>query len=343
MVALLGADEASVNPIPRLTYDVAWPGLLLISALLGPVWRVANPLRGITAAVHTAVGDPGERTVSPLPAGLGVRPAAALLAIFVWGELVLPDRPSIAVGVMVIIALSGVAGGTVYGRAWFHHADPFEAAGDVLARLAPLRRARSGKIALDWPAPSLRAPLDVPGSVTLLGILVGAHVFDGLSAATAWRNTQVGMATPLQLGLDTLLLVGCAAAVSGLVALTTGRRARLRAGWVPLVAGYAFAHYFPVLPIEAQVVAAQLSDPFGTGADLLGTADLAVSVDFLSGEAGALILITGLVLAHCAAVVVAHHALAGRHDARTAGAIQFAFRAVVVAGLLGGVALRFLG
>ena len=48
---------------------------------------------------------------------------------------------------------------------------------------------------------------------------------------------------------------------------------------VPIVAGYVLAHYWSLLVLVGQQTISQLSDPFATGADLLGTAHLVVEPD----------------------------------------------------------------
>lgn len=340
--AALGTDRSSRNPAPRLAYDVFWPSLLLASALLGRVWRAANPLRLIASGLERLAGDDTGRGTRPLPPNLGLRPATAAAALWVWAELALPDRPSIVAAVACVLALITLAGAGIYGRAFIAHADPFEAASGLFARLAPVGRNAQRTLVLRSPWQSLvRRPLP-PGAHALLAVLLGAHVFDGLNETAGWQRIQVGASEAARLGLDSVLLAGCCALVAGAIAVGQGRDRALLGAFVPLLAGYAFAHYFPVLPIEAQVVLAQISDPLGTGADVFGTGDVEVSVRFLPGPVAAVMLLVGLLAAHLAAVVLGGDTVAARHRRREATALQVGFRAVVVTSALAAVALRFV-
>ena len=55
---------------------------------------------------------------------------------------------------------------------------------------------------------------------------------------------------------------------------------------VPIVVGYAIAHYATLLIVEGQRVAVNLSDPLGLGWNVFGTADLTVSTAVFSHPTG---------------------------------------------------------
>ena len=44
-VALVGPDEATSDLAPWVPYITSWVGLVPVSLVRGPVWRVVNPLR----------------------------------------------------------------------------------------------------------------------------------------------------------------------------------------------------------------------------------------------------------------------------------------------------------
>src|SRR5690242_19781438 len=48
--AWFGSTEPSRNPAPTWLYVWVWVGIIPLSLLLGPVWRLANPLRTLAAA-----------------------------------------------------------------------------------------------------------------------------------------------------------------------------------------------------------------------------------------------------------------------------------------------------
>ncbi|HEY0639136.1 MAG TPA: hypothetical protein VGD67_15910, partial [Pseudonocardiaceae bacterium] len=49
--AWFGPDDSSVNPAPTWFYVWFWVGLVPASLLLGPVWRLLNPLRAVVAVL----------------------------------------------------------------------------------------------------------------------------------------------------------------------------------------------------------------------------------------------------------------------------------------------------
>ena len=78
-VALAGPPETEQNLAPWVLYVTFWVGLVPASLLLGPVWRVANPLRLLHRGLRMLVPPPrGE----PRLAGLGVWPAVPSLLVF---------------------------------------------------------------------------------------------------------------------------------------------------------------------------------------------------------------------------------------------------------------------
>ncbi len=79
---------------------------------------------------------------------------------------------------------------------------------------------------------------------------------------------------------------------------------------IPIAFGYHFAHYLPTFIVDIQYAFIALSDPFGIGWNLLGTADWVVSSSYLMNYDSAILIwylqVLGIVLAHVGAVVVFH-------------------------------------
>ena len=110
VVAVAGPDETARNLAPWALYVTFWVGLVPASLLLGPVWRVVNPLRllhrGLRAVLPAAPG------AGRLPA-LGLWPAAVSLLVFLWLELVYPDRAEPATVAVFLIGYAVVQLGAV--------------------------------------------------------------------------------------------------------------------------------------------------------------------------------------------------------------------------------------
>ena len=199
---------------------------------------------------------------------------------------------------LVIMIIGAVLG----GRRWIGAADPFEVYATTVARLSPWRRSGDGSLRLVNPLAGLNAA-DLPvGSAGVVAVLLGSTAFDSFANLSWWIQTvQSSDASPVLWetgGLLTMIgivLITFAAASAWLARFPdrAGRRlppseaVRAMSGsLVPIVVGYAIAHYATLLIVEGQRVVVNLSDPLGLGWNVFGTADLAVSTAIFSHPTG---------------------------------------------------------
>lgn len=329
--AWLGPDSSADNPAPTWFYVWFWVGLVPVSVLLGPVWRLVSPLRALTAVL---LAPRGGRPLLPDSAAvdrLGYWPAVLGIAAFVWLELVSidPDQPRhVALFVTVYGALHLTAG-LVWGQRWFTRGEAFEGYAGLLARLAPVGRRGDGRLVLRNPLDGLAGLSPAPGLVTLVCLLLGSTAFDGLSRTTQWRRLTNG-AEPLRyLALGTAGLAFAVAVVAAvyLAAMwltrpytaATGLPAAFVHSLVPIAIGYLMAHYFSLVVFQGQAGFLLATDPFGRGWDLFGTAGTTINYTVVSTSAIALVQVAAIVAGHIVGVVVAHDravALLRRRTAR---------------------------
>ena len=80
------------NIAPVMVWAIWWVGMAYISALLGDLWALVNPLdtlfRSGQASVHASGPAAGLRVGLRYPDALGAWPAVVLFLGFVWMELV---------------------------------------------------------------------------------------------------------------------------------------------------------------------------------------------------------------------------------------------------------------
>ncbi len=251
---LLGPQDPDANPAPRVLYVLLWVGIVPASLLLGPVWRVVNPLR----ALHRLLAPMRRAPVRPLPRRLGYRPAAAGLAAFVWLELVAPARdvPAVVAGFLLAYAAVHTAAALRHGPAWFDRGDAFEAYSALTGALAPLGRVHGGRIGLRDPLRGLAAVPPAPGLVAFVAAWWGSTVFDGLTGWVGWSALRPSVL------LNTAALAGLMVLVAGLYRAATGRLAgELAPTLVPIAVGYTIAHYATLLLVEGPRGLAQLAAP----------------------------------------------------------------------------------
>jgi hypothetical protein len=319
MAALFGPDGGE-NALPGVFYVLIWVGVPAVSLLIGPVWRVLSPVR----ALHRLLTLGRRRDGRPYPVRLGYWPAAAGLFAFVWLELASPDPGSLtAIRIWLLIYFVVLVAGTVWwGGRWCARADPFEVYSVVASRLSPLHRdRRTGRIALGNPFDHLPTLPVRPGTVTVLGVLLGSTAFDSFSAAPRFRSfvdahTDSAFGAALVRSAVLLLFVGVVVATFWLAARATGgvdRELRRRLpglmahSLIPIVVGYVFAHYLTYLVERGQQTVIRLADPLDRGWNLFGLGDAEVSYVLSMHPAVLATLKVGFVVAgHIAGVVAAH-------------------------------------
>lgn len=317
VAAVLGPDLA-INPTAGSVYVLFWVGLAPLSALLGPVWRLLNPLRTVHLLLAKALRVDPRTGIGRYPPRLGYWPAAAALLSFAWLELVAPDRttlPVLRAYFACYIAVQLLAG-AYFGQAWFGRGDGFEAYSALLGRLSPLgRRDADGRWVLRSPLDGLASMPAAPGLAAVVVVLLGSTAFDGLSGHPRWVRLAQSGALPEPV-VGTLGLLGVVALVGAAYATATGLTGRLGSGWdtptqfahslVPIALGYLVAHYYSLFVLEGQRTLAQLSDPLATGANVFGTAEWPVRAGWVTPTGVATLQVAAVVTGHLLGVVLAH-------------------------------------
>ncbi|MFD0269013.1 hypothetical protein ACFVGY_20945 [Streptomyces sp. NPDC127106] len=336
---LLAPDDPDRNPAPGAVYVLFWVGLVPASLLLGPVWRLLNPLRTLHRLLHRMRLTP--RRPAPLPARLGQWPAAAGLFGFTWLELAAPDPASTTSLLIALAAYTGahLAPAARFGERWFDDGDAFEAYSALLARLSPLGRRNDGRLVLRNPFHGLDATPERPGLVATVCVLLGSTAYDGFSDHPAWIDTlqtsPLGRTPTATLGLlASVALVAtlyclCAAATRLVSGPHPGPLTAFAHSLVPIALGYLTAHYFSLLVTEGPRT---VSMALGTdnGPDPLPPLG--------SGGLAALQLIA-VVTGHVLGVVAAHDRAVRLFPPHRAVTGQLPMLALMITYTLGGIGL----
>jgi hypothetical protein len=321
VIAGLFGPQNSKNALPGVFYVLLWVGLVAVSLVVGPVWRVISPMRTLYRIALAPL--PFRRR--DYPPQWGYFPAAAGLFAFVWLELASPDPGSLAAVKLwlLIYAMVMVLGAAIWGERWFARADPFEVYSVVVSRLSPFRRTPdTGRVAIGNPFDHLPSLPVRPGIVIVLAVLLGSTAFDSFSASPGWRSFVDDLAGGSQLiatlvrtcGL--LVFTSVVAVTFSLAACATGgvdRQQRIAMppkmahSLIPIVVGYIFAHYLSYLVERGQETMVRLGDPLGRGWNLFGLGHAHVSY-LLSNHPSVLatIKVACVVAGHIAAVIAAH-------------------------------------
>jgi hypothetical protein len=315
VVAVAGPRDTSRNLAPWALYVTFWVGLVPMSLLLGPVWRVVNPLRLLHRGLR--VLHPRAPGAGRLP-HLGLWPATVSLLVFLWLELVHADRadPTTVAVFLIGYAVVQLALALWFGADWFAAGDGFEVYSTAIARLSPWGRRDDGRIVLRNPLVNATVAPAERGLVAVVVVLLGSTAFDGLSRTAFWQ-TGPGAANDIRSGTAGLLgMIGLVAGLYALGARLSGRLAR-RPGReqprryagtvVPIALGYTVAHYASLLLLDGQTTWILASNPFARpGVDLFGTYRNAVDLTAVGTGAIALVQVGAIVTGHVVGVTLAH-------------------------------------
>jgi hypothetical protein len=179
-------------------------------------------------------------------------------------------------------------------------------------------RARPEERELDLrpPALGLARPERPPAGATVFVILMLAGVaYDGLLATPLWLEVVLLTSMTQTMGLFLLPLIFLAVYL-GFVKLSQvagGGRVPLRRlapayvyTLVPIAIAYQVSHYYTYLLIQGQAIIYHLSDPFGWGWDLFGTAGYEIRVGVVSAAFVWYSQVVLIVTGHVLAVYLAH-------------------------------------
>jgi hypothetical protein len=358
VVAAFGPNNSAANPAPTWVYVWFWVGLVFASLLLGPVWRLLNPLRTISAGLARLAGDPDQERTRPLPPWVGYWPAAAGLAVFAWLELVYPyrDQPYALLAFFLLYAWAQVVAAFRYGERWYTRGDGFEVYSTLVGHLAPIGRRADGRLGLRNPLAGLAALRPEAGLVAVVCVLLGSTAFDGLSRTRWWNDLLLNADVTASTLLGTAGLLGCIGVVAATYTAATRAGEEYRRGGrpanpndrlvrqfvhslVPILVGYTVTHYFSLLIFQGQMGYILASDPFGQGWNLFGTADWKMNLLVVSTSAIALVQVGSIVTGHVLGVICAHDRAVALFKGRDRARGQVPLLVTMVFYTLSGIAL----
>jgi len=297
----VGSPDELDNLAPALVVGVAWPLLLLASALLGPIWRWLDPWDFVARLQPSEGIDSAAGSVGP-----------AVVGAFVWawylnayGSTLEPRSVGAALGLYTIVT---VAGCLAFGRAlWLSRA---EALGLLLTWTAHSRR----RGLLTWRPPRF--------AELVLGVVAGGLLFGALRASELWGERNV--ASRAELYALAGLTTSCAlwALLLSRLERSSSRRGApgtVAAGVVPVIAAFTVASALANnrLFTSLQLLPGLMGDPFGEGWNLFGEAAIGLHPSPLGATGLAVVQVVVLLLGFVAgsSVVSRRAAPDGRYPA----------------------------
>ena len=342
---LAGNTNPSVNIAPVAVYIIFWVGLQVVSALVGDVWLHLSPF-GTIAEISARLNARLRGRSLPADPERGAGNhwwATAAVFGFVWLELAFHDNTNIRVlGVcLAAYTVALLAGAAAFGRGWLRDADGFGVLFTKLAAMAPLHR-EGGALRLRAPLAGLATLPIKRGSVAFILVVLGSTTFDGFTRSSVWLDVAAQRTGWELTAVNTVGLVFVIfavfvlyrAAIAAMAAITGDTERELAEAFapslMPIAAAYTIAHYFSYLLLEGQWIIAHISDPFGRGWDLFGTATYLVDFTAISTDTIAWTQTAAIAVGHVLAVAVAHDRAVERWPHRLAMRSQYPMLAVMI-------------
>jgi hypothetical protein len=268
-----------------------------------------------------------------------------------------PSEPRYLGAAMCVYAAITFAGMLAFGRdAWLENGEAFNVLFGLFARMSPLAMYEEDgerEILVRPPLVSLATWQPTAGSLAFVSTMLGTVVYDGISRTTSWRNFVAPHSESAR------ILFGLAGAFGAVVFVAAAytlavRLARLRTGaadepvtlsplfldsLVPIALVYSIAHYFSLLIGQGQLIWGLISNPFGNGWNLFGTAAFEPNLRPLTTHEIWYIQVGALVIGHVCGIVLAHDRAVSLYEGKAALRSQYAMLTLMIMFTVGGLYL----
>jgi hypothetical protein len=291
-------------------------GVSYVSAGLGDVWRLANPLETIFAAAERAFARLGGRSLSRgivPPRWMGMWPVVFLYLAFLWMEIAWEgsDSPASIAALMLGYAALTWTGMWLYGReTWLERGEVFNRVFGVFARFAPLRLELAERRVAGWELRPYAVGLferepQGPSEFALVILILAAVSFDGFLETPAWAAISQALSDDEAARWPRTLGLLAAPILFASVFLLCSRMAAVMC-LVPIAIAYLVAHYLSFLATAGQYLVPLVSDPLGLGWNLFGTAQHFVRMGIVDARWVWMVALGAIVAGHVAALYLGH-------------------------------------
>lgn len=296
IAALLGTTNPDQNFAPTFFWIVFWVALPFSSLLFGNFWENINPW----SAIYGWVKKIKEFPITQYPAAWGLWPAVIFYALFTWFELAsgIGYLPRVLGVILLTYSAIMLAGALKYGFEWLRQAEVFT----VLARLVgaiSIFGYDNGTFRLQTPGAGLmKLQTNTPGLLAFVGVFISGVSYDGFKETGLWQTVLSAAPVPTQItatfGLLAVFFIFIGAYFATITLMKkvgeTKTPVKILArnfivSIIPIGIAYTMAHYFALLFISGQSIIALISDPFGLGANIFGTADYSINVGLIGAKA----------------------------------------------------------
>jgi hypothetical protein len=305
VTGLFGARNAFTNFNMTFFWIIFVLGFTYLTALVGDVWSVVNPWRVMCEWIERANPE-AFRARAAYPARLAYYPALALYMAFIWVELFGGTQPRSLSIVLLAYTAINLAGAALVGKEiWFRYCEFLGVFLRIIAMISPFER-REGRIVLRQPFMGLvKDDAREFSEVLFILFMLSSTAFDGVRETLPWVQIfwreiyplltplGAGLKQPylflvnfyyywqwLSLVLSPFFYLAIYLTVIWLTKVITASELTVRDlalkfaySLVPIAFVYNVTHYYTLIVSQGFSIVRLVSDPFGKGWNLFGTAD----------------------------------------------------------------------
>ena len=286
-------------------------GFAYLTALVGDLYAVINPWRVVVEGLERFAAN-GCQGRFEYPRRLGYYPALLFYMVFIWIELFARTQPFSLAAMLLGYSATNLLGIWLVGKiAWFQYCEFLSVLFRLIAKGAPLEytpdaASQRGRMRLRAPFIGLLQERAEGFSLLLFVLfMLSSTAFDGLRETVPWinlfwmhlfqqlrpyvgANISQSYPTPwtIYLGYQTLALVlspflylvmylaciGLAKAVTRSTIAMRELALRFALTLLPIALVYNITHYYTLVITQGTQIVRLVSDPFGFGWNLFGTA-----------------------------------------------------------------------
>jgi hypothetical protein len=326
-----GVQDSIQNLSVVTVWIIAWVGLAYVSALVGNVWVLINPWSILFCLFKKL--SPNHR-IYLYPKSFGTWPAVTLFLLFAWMEIAwggssLPRNIAVALTIYSAITWAGMF---FFGRkTWLQYGEAFSVVFSLFSRFSIIEDTDSKQSASPATTVFLRPPIvglqiDKPQSFSMVAfvlLLLSTVTYDGFAETALWQIAAQAFSeyfTPIAsfvsgigMILFAVIFIATYMIFIAAMALIVGQKDKILklAGLfvfsvVPIAIAYHLSHYLSLLLTDGQLIISRISDPFGFGWNLFGTAHYQIELGLIGAATIWYSSIIAIIIGHIAAIYLAH-------------------------------------
>jgi hypothetical protein len=311
-VTILAGLVGPANPFANFCVIFFWIifalGFMYATSLIGDVYALVNPGRVICDWIERR--HPGAfRGRRSWPAWLGYYPAFLLYVGFIWLELFAQATPHTLGLVLLVYSILNIACAAIFGaEAWFGRGELFSVFLRLVGKMAPLASRGGpasespGRVRVRQPFVGLlEEPADHFSLLMFVLFMLSSTAFDGIHETRAWALVFWKQLYPLLNDISAqpylfyvdfyyywqwamlaaspflylaiyLFFVWAMKLVIGSDRTISDLALQFAFTLIPIAFVYNVTHYFTLLVAQGPSILGIISDPFGLGWNLFGTA-----------------------------------------------------------------------